>query len=88
MGNLGLAGLSEAGEKSKNLQLFHSFLYEKEMFVCDGCRGYNTGSGAGDLVLGAWISHAELENKMSLQLRVCRVEGVNIRRTFNAQYGP
>lgn len=58
------------------------------MLVYDGCRSHSTGSGAGDLGLGAWISHAELENKVSLQLSVCRVEGVNIERTFNAQYRP
>lgn len=31
--------------------------------MCDGCQGYCTGSGA-----GAWISHAELENRVNLQL--------------------
>lgn len=37
LGNMGLPGLSEAGEKSvKTCYCFIIFLYEKEMLVCDG----------------------------------------------------
>lgn len=70
VGNLGLAGLSEAGEKSvKSCSCFRVFSMKKKcLCVMDG--GYSAGSNAGDLGLGGWISLAELENKVSLQLRM------------------
>lgn len=88
MGSQGLTGFSEAGEKSvKTCNCFIVFSMKKKcLCVMDAevkaqavvC--WRLGAGCMDFPCRA--------REQSLQRSVCRVEGVNIEWTFNAQYRP